>query len=69
METEFYSLTEKRHIMDMLESGDKKAVKIVINEIQRLEGVIKDYEIAFGICASKIDCHTFKKPTPINNYG
>jgi len=66
MEANFYSITDKMFLIKQLEQGEEDAIKHVINEIQRLESIIKDYEVAFKICSDKVESKTFKTPSVIN---
>jgi hypothetical protein len=49
METKFISTNKKIALMVALQRGEKEAIQTIINELGRLESVIKDYEI--GILA------------------
>lgn len=62
METTFLTPQRKGRLALELENGDKEAIKTVIKEIDRLEAVIKDYELAIGVLNSKFDSKTFKTP-------
>lgn len=62
METEFIGLIEKMHLQKKLEQGDTKAIDLVMNEFQRLEGIIRDYEIVMKQTVEKLNSKTFKTP-------
>jgi len=62
METEFIGLIEKMHLQKKLEQGDAKAIDLVMNEFQRLEGIIRDYEIVMKQTVEKLNSRTFKTP-------
>jgi len=62
METEFIGLLAKRDLFIKLEQGDKKAIEFTLEEISRLESIIRDYEIVLKISREKLESSTFKKP-------
>lgn len=61
--TEFLPMDKKADLMKALESGDKNAIKNVINELDRLESIIKGYEVAMSQITKALDSTTFKKPS------
>lgn len=67
METEFTDLVQKFHLAKKLEEGNKDAIDYVMNEMSRLESIIRDYEIGLKQAKEKLDSVTFKKPAPKNN--
>lgn len=62
MESEFIGLIEKMNLQKKLEQGDAKAIDLVMNEFQRLEGIIRDYEIVMKQTVEKLNSRTFKTP-------
>lgn len=62
METEFMSITERVKLNMQLELGDKEAVRTVMDELIRLESVIKDYEIGINQINKRFNSKTFKRP-------
>lgn len=44
---EFFSISDKATIISKLEKGCPIAIKTVIQEIDRLESIIKNHEVAF----------------------
>lgn len=62
METEFLSMTDKAVLLSKISIGGQDAAKTLINEIQRLESVIKDYELGVKLLNDKFNNKTFKKP-------
>jgi len=61
METQFIPLTKKIKLQISLETGNKEAIMICIDEIQRLESIVRDYELIIQLAKSKSDSTTFKK--------
>lgn len=66
METEFISIPDKANLQIKLEQGDKEAIKIVLVEIQRLEAIIRDYELGMEMLQNKFKSKTFKYPQIAN---
>jgi len=62
METQFTSITQKGELIDRLRKGDDSAISYVINEIDRLESVIKNYELSFSQAAKVYYGNSFKQP-------
>ena len=62
MKAEFLTIDDKVSIKERIESGDKSVFKDVINEIERLESIIRDYEIAFDVVMGKVESKTNKSP-------
>lgn len=63
METRFIPFSQKRKIVKKLQSGiDIPSVDILINEIDRLESIIKNYELGFSLLKDKFERKTFKTP-------
>jgi hypothetical protein len=63
MQTEFLSFGELIKLQDNLRKGDKIAIKNVIDELSRLENIIKDFELGFSLLQNKMESKTNKKPT------
>jgi hypothetical protein len=62
METnEFLSLAEKRGLYNNLILGEKEAVEHVITELDRLEGIIRNYESGLESLIFKHDSNLKKK--------
>ncbi len=62
MKAQFLTLSKKQELYDKLKQGDKAAIKAVIDEIQRLESIILNYESAFDFVQNKLESTTFKTP-------
>ena len=62
MKTEFFDIIEKSKLLNEVSNGNQEAIKTLFNEIARLEGVIKDYEIGVEIIITKYEERIFKKP-------
>ena len=62
MKTEFLNIIEKGELMAKVISGDDMAIKTMFNELARLEGVVKDYEIGIEAIIGKFESRTFKTP-------
>lgn len=62
METKFISITEKAALIVALQLGEKEAITTVMDELNRLESVIKDYEIGIKQINDKFNSKTFKRP-------
>lgn len=62
METKFISTNKKIALMVALQRGEKEAIQTIINELGRLESVIKDYEIGIKQINNKFNNKTFKLP-------
>ena len=54
METKFISTNKKIALMVALQRGEKEAIQTIINELGRLESVIKDYEIGISRLVRKL---------------
>lgn len=63
METKFISITEKIILMKNLEDGNLKSIRIIFDEINRLESIVRDYEIGIRVINEKFAGKTFKTPT------
>lgn len=63
METKYLTISEKIRIMTALEKGDKSAIRAVMDEIQRLESIIKDYEVGIRVINEKFNSKIFKTPS------
>ncbi len=66
MKTQFTSILDKAKIAKRLESGDKDAIDWALNEMQRLESLIRDFEVAFDAMDGKRNSKTFKTPQAVN---
>ena len=62
MKTEFFDIIEKSKLLNEVSNGNQEAIKTLFNEIARLEGVIKDYEIGVEIIITKYEERIFKTP-------
>ncbi len=65
METNFIDLNKKMIIIEELKSGDAKSIKLIFDEIQRLESIIRDYELGIRLLNEKFESKTFKQPVVI----
>lgn len=65
MKIEFWTLSEKQIVFDLLSKGDSKAINAVFSEIDRLECLCKDQEIAFNAILHNQSSKTFKSSTKI----
>lgn len=61
METKFVSLNDKTVLVEGLMKGDHECMKLVIEELDRLERVIKDYEIGMKFIVDKFSNDTNKE--------
>lgn len=68
MKAEFLTLSEKDTLYGKLLKGDKTAIEETINEIERLENIIRDYEMGTELLMSKANSTLYKKPK-IYNHG
>lgn len=62
MKTEFISLMDKLLLKQKLQKGQDDAIDIVLNEFDRLEAIIKDYEMGMAQVTNVLNSTTFKKP-------
>ena len=66
MKCEFLDFKKKKEIYDKIINSDiedkELLSEIILNEIQRLESVIKDYEIAMNQVSNAIESTIFKSP-------
>ena len=60
MKTEFLSHTNKIELINHLEQGKKEAIDIAVNELDRLEVIIRSYESVMQQVALKLDDHYVK---------
>lgn len=67
MATTFISITDKSKLVDKLKTGDKKAISYMLHEIDRLESIIRDYEIGIKSLNDKMTGKTFKEPVSIDS--
>jgi len=66
METQFLSTIQKGQLIHKLLQGDDSATTTIIKEIDRLESVIRDYELGMRLMHDKFENKTFKIP---QDYG
>lgn len=68
MKVEFISFEDKRKIAFALSDAkvDDKICEFIFNEMQRLEGIIRDYEIGIGQIIDKSESKTFKTPKKLD---
>ncbi len=52
---ELTSINQKSEWMYLLKFGDETAIKSVIKELDRLENIIKEYELNFEIIETRIN--------------
>lgn len=64
MKTQFLSIVEKAELARKIEAGDTTAMEYMLNEMDRLESIIRDYEIVIGMVAAKLEPSVFKTPKP-----
>ena len=55
MEPEFLSFTEKLQLVEAVKNGERFAEGDLINELARLENLVKDYYIAVSQCVYRND--------------
>lgn len=55
MTTEFITPMSKAILVNHLEQGKKEAINIVLNEFDRLESIIKSYELAMSHISTKLE--------------
>ena len=65
IETEFIPITQKAVLIKALQNGEKEAITTVMDELNRLENVIKDYEIGIKQLNNKFNGKIFKRPNKI----
>ena len=66
METTFLSPLDKGKLINRIEAGDKEAVRLIITEMDRLEGLVKDYELGIRLIRDKFESRTFKTATKVD---
>jgi len=62
MKTLFVDASDKGKLFDKLLKGDEASAKYVITEIDRLENIIRNYEIALEVSVSRLDNTLYKTP-------
>jgi hypothetical protein len=62
METEFLDLNDLFELRNKLIKGDETAIDNVIEELGRLQSIIKDYELGMRLINDKFNANHFKKP-------
>ncbi|MES2732233.1 MAG: hypothetical protein V4714_10805 [Bacteroidota bacterium] len=62
MKTEFLNLKQKAFLMDRMQEGDIEAIDRAIKEIDRLEQVIKNYELQIEQVVNAYQSNYCKKP-------
>lgn len=60
IKTEFAPLAVKMYLSEKLKDGDPKSIEKVFNELDRLESIIKDYEMLFNAINVRQESKTFK---------
>lgn len=55
MKAEFLNIIDKTILFEALKKGDNEALNIIINEIDRLECIIKTYETAMFQISNAIE--------------
>lgn len=56
MKTEFLPPSAKGELIQKIASGDKKSINVLINELDRLENLVRTFESVVYVCQSQ----TFK---------
>lgn len=59
--TQFASVVDKAQLIKKIEAGDKDAMSKILSEIDRLESIIRDYEMLFNLVNVRQETRTFKK--------
>jgi len=62
MKTEFIDLIKKIDLQIRIKNNDEEAIKLIFLEIERLETIIRDYEIGLESAANKLNNNLFKQP-------
>ena len=62
MKTKFLELSDLITIRDGLLEGKEESVEAVINELQRLQTIIKDYELGIEMLQKKYESAIYKQP-------
>ena len=65
MKASFLQITDKAKLMNQIESGDKEALKFLIRELDRLECLVRDYELSFDGIINRVESKSFKKPAEL----
>ena len=68
METTFVSMPDKIVLMKKLKDLDEKAIEFVFKKFDRLESLVKGYELANYAIQRQMDVDTFKEPTEFPKY-
>ena len=63
MKTEFLSTKQKIHLQS---NPDIKSVLYLMNELDRLENIIRDYELGIDMLNVKVNTTQFKTPYDIS---
>ena len=66
MENKLLSISAKRVVLDKINSGDKNIAEFVIKELDRLESIIKNYELALHLFRSTHESNCKKRIEYIN---
>lgn len=66
METTFLSPLDKGKLMTRIENGDKEALDQLIREMDRLESLVKDYELGIRIIKDKFESRISKSPAKVD---
>jgi len=62
MKTEFIDLIKKIDLQIRIKNNDEEAIKLIFLEIERLETIIRDYEIGLESAVNKLNNNLFKQP-------
>ena len=62
METKFTSIAKKIQLTAALERGEKESIRYVMDEINRLEAVIRGYETGIIHINDRFKSKNFKNP-------
>ena len=60
--TNFLSIIDKSKLYSLAQNGNKEGIELLINEIDRLESIIKDYEIGINQLLHKYNDKIIKNP-------
>jgi nitrogen-specific signal transduction histidine kinase len=66
MKVQFITITQKADLIKRIESGDKEAVNILIREMDRLESLVKDFEIVIETAVGRYNSTLHKTPSKIS---
>jgi len=63
MKTKFFELDRLIKLRDGLSQGKKESINTVIDELQRLKTIIKDYELGIEMLQNKYESDIYKNPS------